>query len=419
MNSGWGKPAGTPDRPDNQPAIAPETAQAVTRRLAYLREQLKTATAKADYATQESTQREIVSLTAAVSGADSPSTFVQRGSHVNVLLNLDQPEALTEARSLAERCLAVLGPGHEMTFHARDSLLRAMAARESPVSVVDPAKAAFDDASRIFGRRSLITLRSQSTYARSLTMVGRFAESLDLCGELREAMSSFVTPNATVQDSIDMTHRLALVAAGRFTEALEKITSAAELMAKKYGTSHPSLHLFRVQHAQLLNFLGDPHTAAAEARQAADVFAAHFGPEHSNTLVAYVIEGRSLVALGKTAEAVDATRYAYEHLLWRWGRPHFHALTAGVALCEALTADGRADEALGLARVLAGQSLQEFGPEHYLPLTARRRAAEALVATGDVEQGRKELAVSLADHIRVLGNDHPYTERCRQAQPAA
>jgi tetratricopeptide (TPR) repeat protein len=410
MNPPWGNRARQPVGAD-QPGLSGAAATEFRN----LQQRAEAAAKQGDYAQMEQCLQAAATLLGQVRGPDAPITFAARISHNLSLIALDRTDALGEARDILDRSWTALGPGHETTLNARHGLAQILNLSGYPLEAEQVAADAFAESVTIFGRRSPVALRGQAGHAITLAMVGRFAEALDSCQEIEDALNSFAVPDKSLRTRMIRARMGALMKAGRYPELIGLITAQAEAIAKQYGTGHPSLHVHRLVHARVLIKVGDPHTALAEARQAADVLTRYNGPMHSQTLVAHSVESSALRKLGHVNEAVDAARYSYLHLLERWGRPHPHAISAGLILAEALLAGGQANEALAGAQSLTDQSVQVFGTAHPGWMSARFLTARAYAALGDVAQAQALHTAVLADRVRILGSEHPHTKASEEA----
>jgi tetratricopeptide (TPR) repeat protein len=215
-------------------------------------------------------------------------------------------------------------------------------------------------------------LSARHGYAAALALLGRYDDALAENIEVLNGRRRRLGP--THAETLCTRHNFAYILAGmgRFDEAQREYLAVLEVRRRILGLDHPRTLRTRLNRAKALVDGGSYDDAEQEFRDLADSYSRTFGPDH------------------------------YETLENRHG------------LARALAGQRRFDEAKREYDVaLEGQ--QRLGREHPETLDLQCNLAEVLVCLGQHEQAGRIYRETAEGYRRVLGPDHPSTQRAESA----
>ncbi|HEB52806.1 MAG TPA: serine/threonine protein kinase [bacterium] len=243
-------------------------------------------------------------------------------------------------------------------------------------------------------------------YADQLTMQGRYAEAIELLGDLSSAAERHLGSDHPATLKARNNLGLALTDVGRLDEAIRIFRDVVAIRHRTIGDRHPSILITESNLALALQYAGE----LEEARDINESVLARrrevLGADHRATLLSLNNLSLTQRALGDLEPAIATATEALELTRRTRGEDHRDTIRLECNLASYLLDAGRRTAALPLLeRSLAGAE-RAYPEGHWVVGWHHLKLADGLAATGSLERARTELETAYAILVAALGADH-------------
>jgi hypothetical protein len=319
--------------------------------------------------------------------------------------------AMALARDLEtrDRCEAVLGADHPMTWHVTSSLVIDYGLNSDYRTARDLGQRVYHAQSEsAAGVSPIEILTSWTNLAWVIRLSGSFREARDVAEDARDDSRSQLGPehHATVRAALELSNALRQDASSR-EEALELSGEVFEICTQRFGESHPATLAAAVSLSNAQRTVGLTDLALVLAERTVTRYSDVYGPDHP---FRHGCAGNLALlrrVSGDPAEARLLNETALAGLDGRLGRDNCLSLTVATNLASdlALLGDFAGARELGEDTLVRLRGL--VGEDHPITLGCAANLTLDLRADGAVNNADKLAADSINRYSHTLGTDHP------------